>query len=251
MFAGTMPQAGFTLLELIIVLLLSSLLILGLVQMVSAASGSFRLQDNQAEVYENGRYAWSALSSAIHQTGYDPQPWNPDFPPQGLTAESEDRVSTHSDRLVIRSWSNTNCFDNRNPVTDESGEPAFHIRESLFDLNSQKNLAHTCRYGPTPSELVTQINHQGFVPGVESFQALYGEDTDGDGQADRWVRGGEWDQQEQVLGIRIGLLLRSSDSVAESINRHFKVLDSPFTASADGRFRNLLLFTTVIKGRTG
>jgi type IV pilus assembly protein PilW len=245
------PQDGLTLVELLVTLLLSAFLILGLTQMVSAAGNSFRLQDNQAEVQENGRYALLTLRQLIRQAGFNPQPWNPGFEPQGLTPESADRISTHSDRLVLRSWSNTNCFGNRNPAMDDSGEAAFHIRESLFDLNSSKNLAHTCRYGPTPSEFVTQINHQGLVRNVESFQALFGEDINDDGQVDRWVKGGEWDDQERVLGIRIGLLLSSTDAVLEAAPQLFRILDSEYKATADGRLRRLFLFATTIRGRTG
>jgi len=243
------PQAGLTLLELLVASLVSALLIMGLVQIVTAARNSYRLQDNQAEVQENGRYALTTLGRMIRQTGYVPQPWIEDLEPQGLTAQTQDQVTSRSDRLAIRSWSDTNCFDNRNPVEDSAGEPAFHIRESLFDLNDRNDLTHTCRYGPTPSEFVTQVNHHGFVRNVESFQALYGEDTNGDGLMDRWVNGGGWTDQKRVLGVRIGLLLRSTDPVVEASGQSFQVLDSEYNASADGKLRQLLILTTTIKGR--
>jgi type IV pilus assembly protein PilW len=242
-------QTGLTLLELLVAALLSAVLIMGLVQIVTAASNSFRLQDNQAEVQENGRYALATLGRMIRQTGYVPHPWNEGLEAQGLTTQTQDQVTSRSDRLAIRFWSDTNCFDNRNPIEDSAGEPAFHIRESLFDLNDRNDLTHTCRYGPTPSEFVTQVNHHGFVRNVESFQALYGEDTSGDGLMNRWVKGGEWTDQEQVLGIRIGLLLCSSDSVVEASGQSFQVLDSEYVASADGKLRQLLILTTAIKGR--
>lgn len=244
-------QIGFTLVELLLVVLLSSILITGMVQIVSAASSSFRLQDNQAEVMENARHAIATIGRSIRQAGFSPEPWNPTFHQDSLMPESLDHVSSRSDRLVLRSWSDTNCFDHQNPVAGENGEPAFYIRESLFDLNSSSDLAHTCRYGPTESELITQINHQGFVRHIDSFQTLYGEDSDEDGQIDLWVKGGLWTSAEHVLAVRVGLLLHSSDPVLESSKSTFSVLDHEFTSRADGRLRELFVFTTAIKGHGG
>jgi len=244
-------QAGLTLVELLVAALIAAFLIMGLVQIVSAARSSFRLQENQAEVQENGRYAISTLGKLIRQTGFSPQPWNDDFGPMGLTPDTLDQVSYRSDRLVIRSWSDTNCFDNRNPIKDISGQAAFYIRESRFDLNSRNDLTHSCSYGPALENLVTQIKREGFVRNIEAFQALYGQDNDGDGHVDRWVRGGEWAEQQQILGIKIGLLLKSTDSVVERTSHAFSVLDSDYTTAADGRLRLLMEFTTSIKGRNG
>jgi len=244
-------HGGMTLVELLVAVLIAAFLIMGLVQIVMAARSSFRLQENQAEVQENGRYAVSTLGKLIRHTGYSPQPWNEDFESTGLTPDNQDQVSTRGDRLAIRSWSNTNCFDNRNPVEDSSGEALFFLRESSFDLNDRNDLTHTCRYGLTEAGFTTQIRRQGFVRNVESFQALYGLDDNGDGHVDSWVRAADWANQEQILGIRIGLLLRSTDSVVERSKQDFSVLDFDFTSAADGRLRLLLEFTTPIKGRSG
>ena len=244
-------HGGLTLLELLVAALIAAFLIMGLVQIVMAARGSFRLQENQAEVQENGRYAVSTLSKLIRQTGYSPQPWNEGIESTGLTPDNQDRVSNRSDRLVVRSWSNTNCFDNRNPDVDGSGEALFYLRESRFDLNERNDLTHNCRYGPTEAGFITQIRREGFVRNVESFQALYGLDDNGDGRVDRWVRGAEWADQRRVLGIRIGLLLKSTESVVERSRQEYSVLDADYSTSADGKLRLLLEFTAPIKGRSG
>ena len=244
-------QKGMLLAELLIAVLLSAFLVIGLVQIVAAARSSFRLQENEAEVQENGRYAIATLAVLIRQAGFSPQPWNESFQLQALTSDTHDRVSTRSDRIVLRSWSNRNCFDNRNPIEDESGEPAFFLRESVFDLNSRRDLTHTCRYGPSDAAFTTQIRHQGFIRNVESFQALYGEDRNHDGSIDRWVRGGQWSDERQVLGVRLGLLLYSSDVVVEQAAQDFSVLDFQYRTRADGRLHRLFEATVQIKGRNG
>ena len=242
---------GMMLTELLVAALLSAFLIVGLVQIVSAARSSFRLQENEAEVQENGRHAIATLGELIRQAGFSPQPWNESFQSQALTSETRDRISSRSDRIALRSWSNLNCFDNRNPIKDETGESSFFIREYVFDLNDRRDLTHTCRYGPTELEFITQVRRQGFIKNVESFQVLYGEDRDYDGNIDRWVRGAEWSDESQVLGVKLGLLLNSSEVVVEQAAQDFSVLDFQYRTRADGRLHQLFEFTAAIKGRSG
>jgi len=244
-------QTGLTLIELVIAVALSALLIFGLVQIVSAAGASSRLQDNQAQLQENARLAIQTLSKTVQQTGFNPQPWNDDFEELGFSGDTLDDVSTHSDRLAVRSWSDLNCFDNRNPAMDSDGAPAFFIRESVFDLNGDRNLTHLCRYGPSLSDLTTQIRRQGFVPGIEAFQVLYGQDSDRDGHIESWVRAGHWSDPAEVLGVKFGLLLSGEDAVAEPLARDFVVLDSVIRKRADGKLRKVVQFTAALRGRSG
>ena len=60
-------QKGMLLAELLIAALLSAFLVIGLVQIVAAARSSFRLQENEAEVQENGRHAIATLGVLIRQ----------------------------------------------------------------------------------------------------------------------------------------------------------------------------------------
>jgi type IV pilus assembly protein PilW len=241
---------GMTILELAVTMALSSLLILGLIQIVSAATASNRLQENQAQIQENARMAMNTLSAAIRQAGFSPEPWNDLYTVAGLADNSLDAVSTNSDRLSIRSWSDLNCFNNRNPVIDSSGNSLFFIRESVFDLSGGNNLTHLCRYGPSLSDFTTQIRRQGFIPGVESFQVLYGEDPDRDGGIERWVRAGRWDDPGRILGVKIGLLLSGNDAVTRPETKDYSVLDTEIRKRADGKLRRVFQFTTAIRSRT-
>lgn len=242
---------GLVLIELVIALSLAAALLLGLVQIAAAASASARLQRNQAEVQENARFAFKILARAIRRTGFNPKPWNPVFAPLGIADESQDNITAHSDRLVLRDWSDLNCFDNRNPVVNASGDPAFFVREFAFDLNSGHNLTSQCRYGPALDALTTQVRRQGFVMGVDAFHVQYGLDANQDGAIDDWVHAGEWANPEFVLGIRIGLLLSSHESVVKPAANNYRVLDSTLSKPADGKLRRILRFSAAIRGRTG
>ena len=248
------PSAGFTLVELLLALAVASVLILGLVQIVAAASAAGTLQRNDAQIQEHARFAVAILSRAVRQAGYRPEPWNEALTTTALLTESGDGVSASSDRLAVREWSELNCFDHRNPDVDSAGEPRFYIRESVFDLNGDSSLTRVCRYGPSPAELTTQIRRQGVVTDVESFQALYGEDADLDGNIERWVAAGQWSDPQRVLGIRMGLLLASENAVADQRTtppaEPVRVLDATVMPPADGKLRRVVEFAVALRGRT-
>jgi hypothetical protein len=237
--------------ELLIAMLLTAMLLLGLVHFASAAGVSRRLQDNQARLQDQARTAVRLLGDAIGEAGFDPAPWSGDYPLDDAFAGSADDTSARSDRLVVRGWSDRNCFDNLNPVSGADGRPAFFLRESTFDLNDGGQLTRSCRYGPSATELTVQIRRQGKVPGVDGFQLLFGIDGDDDGNAERWVRAGGWAHPARVLGVRLGLLLRGADPVAERTSLDHTVLDRLITSPADGHLRLPLEFTVAVRGQTG
>jgi hypothetical protein len=160
------------------------LLVLGLVQMASAASSASLLQRNQAQILDRARFAIGILGRAVRPAGYHPEPWNSAYATEALGTGNLDGATASGDRLELRMWSDRNCFDNRNPDRDAVGRPRFYLRESRFDLTADGSLTHTCRYGPTLDSLTTQIPRQGLLPGVEAFQVLYGDDSNGDGNID-------------------------------------------------------------------
>jgi prepilin-type N-terminal cleavage/methylation domain-containing protein len=242
--------SGFTLLELLLAMALAALLILGLVQIVSATSTAGSLQSNQAQILDHARFAIAVLSEAVRQAGYRPEPWNGAYGPEALTPQTANGVTANGDRLAVRSWSDLNCFDNRNPELDSDGHPRFYLRESVFDLSRDYGLTRLCRYGPDAADLTTQIRRQGMVPGVESFQVLFGEDGDLDGNIERWVTAGQWGDPRRVLGIRIGLLFASEQSVVEPLTQEYEVLDAATMATGDGKLRQVFDFTVAIRGRT-
>lgn len=237
------------LVELLAAMLISSFLVLGLVEIAAGARSSFRLQEAVAEVQENSRFAVATLAGAIRGAGYHPRPWLDDHEASGLTGENRDGGGSGSDRLAVSAWSDRNCFDNLNPALDASSRPAYYLRESVFELNGRRDLVHTCRYGPDSARLTTQIRRQGLIRNVESFQAQFSEDSDTDGSADRWTAGGEWLDEKRVLGVRIGLLLASSEPVVEPATQSHSVLDFHFTEPEDGRLRRVYTFATAIRGR--
>jgi type IV pilus assembly protein PilW len=250
-YLGCSIARGMSLLELLIAMALTSLLLLGLVQVVAAAGSAARFQNNQGQLAENSRYAIELLRGTVRQAAFSPLPWDENLNRPGLTEGTADSVSRGNDRLVIRSWSDLNCFNNRNPVENTDGTPRFYIRESSFDLTGSKNLAHGCRYGPSEDDLSTQIQRQGIISGIDSFQLLFGEDADGDGDIERWVKAGQWLDRERIRAVRVGILLASEDAVTDRAVSEYAVLDARVRPRANGKLRRLIQFTAAIKGNAG
>lgn len=259
---GTRPAGptGMSLVELLLALALSSLLTITLVQVAMAARSSFRLQEGLAELQENARYFADLLVENISDSGFHPNPWLHDPTPIGLMPDTADAAGSYSDRLVSRSWSDRNCFGSYNPVLAASGKPEFFLKESAIELNAG-SLAHTCKYGPAADALVTQVNRQGAIPEVEAFQALYAIDENGDGQADRWARAGDWTGYEaglltgkgsgttEVLAVRLGILSRTRERLTSPAPSTFRILDFSYAAPADGRLRRVSSYTLPLQSR--
>ncbi len=241
---------GMSLVELLVAMLISAVLLTGLVQIAAGARSSFRLQEALAEVQESGRFVTDSLGDILRQSTYRPEPWSGLTPETGLTAETGDDVSLNGDRLAVRTWSERNCFDKANPDTNAEGLPRYYLKETVLELNNSGNLTHTCRYGENAEQFVTQLKRQGLVQNVDAFQALYAEDLDGDGAADHWIPGGQWLDQEQVVGMQLAFLLGSSTAILEPTPQTYALLDHKVTTTADGKLRRVFTYTQALRGRT-
>jgi len=225
--SGFEKNAGFSLMEVMIGMFLSTLLMSGIVQLLSGSVSIYRLQLSQGQLEESGRYAREVLVSHITQAGYQPEPWQ-DLPELvAITTESVDGDDLPGDQLGLQRWSMKNCYGNENPVTDGEGKARFYLLQARFLVNSKHNLTITCRYGPDAANLQTQINNYGLVEDVESMQVLYAEDRDDNRVADSWVTGQAWQSESNIQSIKIALQL----------------------ATADGHLRKVSFLTSAIRGR--
>lgn len=242
-------QQGFSLMEVMIGISLSTALMSGIVQLMAGSVSAYRLQLGQSQIEESVRYARDVLITHITQAGFQPEPWLNPAAIVALTNESLNGSSASADQLGLQRWSRTNCFGNENPVMDEGGQAAFFVLQSRFKVNGSNNLAVTCRYGPDNSNLQTQINNLGLIEDVESMQVLYAEDRDGDGIADTWVTAQSWSQESNIRAVKVALLLSTRQAFDQPISKQLTLLDETITSPADGHLRSIRTFTTAIRGR--
>lgn len=240
---------GFSLVEILIAVFLSSLLISGIVQLLVSSVSTYRLQLGLSQMEESGRFARDVLISHITQAGYRHQPWEPSFELPALTSETLNGDSLPGDQLGLQRWSSQNCYGNDNPVKDGDGRAAFFILQARFRINTLNNLAITCRYGPEASQMITQINNFGLVENVESMQVLFAEDRDGDDVADAWVTGQAWLQESSIKAVKVALLLSTQQPFDQTANQALTLLDETVIPSADGRLRRVNTLFAAIRGR--
>ena len=241
--------SGFSLMEVMIGVFLSTVLMTGIVQLLSGSVSAYRLQLSQSQIEESGRYARDVLISHIAQAGFHPEPWTnlPGF--QALTGDSLDGGLSVADQLGLQRWSQQNCYGNENTVKDSNGKAAFYLLQTRFIVNSSNNLAITCRYGPDASNLQTQINNFGLIEDVESMQVLYAEDRNGDEISDSWVKAQNWIQEGNIKAIKVALLLSTRQPFKEAISSQINLLDESITTPSDGHLRSIRSMTIAIRSR--
>lgn len=249
--SGRHGTTGFSLLELLMALAIATLLVSGLLTVVQAAGASFRLQQGLGQMQEDARFVLATLAAEIEPAGYSPTPWVAATRLPAIAAGTADAVDAGGDRLVLRRWSDRNCHANSNPVRDDQGRPAFFVLEHTFRVRPGAGLAQTCRYGPQAGPMVTQVNNLGLAEGIESLQILLAEDTDGDGNANRWIRAGQWQDESRVMGVRLGLLLASPFVVEGARPGPLQVLDALHVPAEDGRLRRVVSTAVALRGRGG
>lgn len=235
--------------EVMIGMFLSTILISGVIALLSGSTSAYRLLLSQGQLEESGRFAREVLISHISQAGFQPEPWLHLAGFSALTDESLDSGSSTADQLGLQRWSRSNCYDNDNPVKDADGQPAFFLLQARFSVNDANNLAITCRYGAEVSQLVTQINNFGLVEDVENMQILYAEDRDDDDIADGWVKAQAWTRESNIRAIKVAILISTDHPFDMAAATQFTLLDEPVITTADGHLRSVKLLTSAIRGR--
>jgi len=242
-------QAGFTLIDLLVALAVGMLLTAAILRVVLAATSGFSLQQSLGRTQEDARFALRTIAAEIRAAGFTPSPWPDGLQCPALTDETADAISANSDRLVLRRWSDHNCYGSANPVLNGGGRPRWFLLENSFYASAAGQLVRRCRYGPDSANLVNQINGLGLVEGTEAFQALYAEDTDADGQADHWVPAGAWQAESQVRAVRFAVLVSGMEPVGATTHAAWQVLDRTVPVTADHRLRQVFETTAGIRGR--
>lgn len=196
-------QAGLTLVELMISMALGLLVVMAATALLLSARSGYLTQDDDALVQDAGRYAIETIGRAVRQAAYDN--WDPSespgfdeatFSPNIIGLDASSLKSTTagidspkttsvngSDVLAVRFFGTndgamTNCAGfpvaaaTAQDTADQSrGWSIFYVAD---DANGVPQLY--CKYKGSSAWTA-----QAIVEGVESFQVLYGLDTDGDG----------------------------------------------------------------------
>lgn len=205
-------QSGFTIVELMIAGLLGILLTAGIIQLFVGSNRNYSLQNELANIQEDGRFAMIFLENEIQQGG-----WIDDFlqqvPPAVDLALSEDGVT---DKVAVSYKVPINGIDN---IDCNGAVVATGYITNTFSVG-----------GASGDELLCLGNGGGaaqpLIDGVKDFQVLYGVETSGtcpDGAVNQYMTidqvnaaGGDL----IVVSVRVALLIASEKDVLPTSETH-------------------------------
>lgn len=212
---------GFSIVELLVAVTLSSLLLLGVTKIFIDTKSSYNLREGLSRLQENGRFAMDLVQLSMRQTGFKANgfqaddaaflvdaanygPANNNFGSPGQVVAGSEGGGTNSDTLSLRFQQPSaapfvvECNPNLVPVASATLVNTIYI--------AADNTLHC---------IDSAGNDQLVIDGVENLQVLYGVDSDIDRIADMYIpantvtANSDW---PQVVSVRIALLLSSVDS---------------------------------------
>lgn len=255
-------NAGFSLVELMIALVVGLLLLAGVLQILLGNRESFDAQRAKAHIQENARLASFVLENAIAHAGFRtdirdrPERLfpaqtavnSPDFKAGAFVAGSP---NTHgqSDTLRIRFQAEGGVHD---CIGDEIGSPG-DAETTDFELYVNDDSTLICRVLPTASEnSAHKCQAKGescrpIVENVDRFEVRYGLDTDATAGVDRYVSELSTDDAMRVRSVRVQLLLRSppNESVLPSATKQTYVFSDRSSKDFTDRLGRVLLDQTI------
>ena len=219
--------------EILVALAIGLLLTAGVIQIFVANKQSYRLQENLSRMQEDGRFAISQLSSILRMTGYKTDPTDILTFAGGALSGSDGNGT--SDQISISfqgaaDGKSVDCLGN--PIT-----PATTSTNQF--LISGNNLRCTATTGSTS---VTQD----LINNVEDMQITYGVDDNGNGSASYYVAAGSVAAWNQVVSVRISLLLRTNGDNLVTNAQTYRYNGSQVTAS-DRRLREVFSTTIALR----
>jgi type IV pilus assembly protein PilW len=263
---------GMTIIELMVAMVLGLLLTAIIITMFSSAKASYRLQDGLTRIQEDGRVAVTLIGEEVRKAGFRKPVWND--PKNGyspITDGSVNGASNGNDTLQFMYMSDTDCTGAVNATIDpETTEPVADYKQMTFAVDGNGTLLWSCAFGTQPDNLAVQSANQPVIDGVESFQVLYGVDTDfpPDFSINAWTTVDNIEPKASVcmqsqylcesggylsdmlsgvpVAIKLAVLIASPESAeGTTTSQTFNVLDVPVTVSDSDQLMRKVYTTTI------
>jgi len=222
---------GFTIIEVMVALTISAVLLFGVTNIFMASRTSYALQSGASRIQENARFALDNMARNIGMAGLDV------LSTQAFTtANTQDNVDENATLGLTQAAGNASDriqinFVNSDPNSvDCLGNSAVGAVSALYWVGTE-----TLADGVTQRSnlyCTTQANLTApLVEGVENLQILYGEDSNADGIADRYISAADVSDWGGVSGgvasIRIAILVSTVDDAGVTDTRSYNLLDAP------------------------
>lgn len=268
---------GYSMIELMVAMTLSLLLLGVILAMFISSKNTNILQDGLTRVQEDGRIALRLMADEVRKAGFRKPVWNdPDNGYTPLTAASSNGTNGASDTLQFMYMDDVDCNGTQNIAMDpETFEPRAQYKRVTFSVDNEQNLLWNCEYGRTPGELVLQSSDQTVIDNVESFQVLYGIDTDfpPDFSINAWTTASNISPQAAIclqsqflcesaglinemrkglpVALKLGILIASPEVVGGDTDENsYEVLDVTYSPDEDNHVRKVYSTTVNLRNLT-
>ncbi|MFQ5549289.1 MAG: PilW family protein [Woeseia sp.] len=213
---------GFTIVELMVTLAITSVLVLGAATFLASADKSNRVQTALSGLNVSGRFGLDQMARDIRMSGYRGSDW------------------------TLGPLSNVIAAENGIPA---NGGDAIALRyEGTRD----------CNFALAPAGIVTNVyqvangsllcNGQPLTGGVQEMQIYLGEDTDNNGVANRWLSPGTAGlDMTRLVAVRVHLLVRTNGNAISSGPQAYFFNNAQQVAVADGQIRREYSVTVALR----
>jgi len=268
-------QGGFTLVELMVSLFISLAMVGGIIVFASSNKGSYTIQNELGRLQENSRFALDTLSRNIGSAGFRiTEPVAPavgilafgpvntplddatsngtlnllatgNFTGDFATMFTGDGTGMGSDVLIMNKESVVGATDDclgQAVTVGATITNVYYIADldanNLFDLYCEGYENGLSSGAP-----------QTLVEGVDNMQLLYGEDTNNDNTADRFVSAINVIDWQRIMAVRVALLMSTLTPLptGEIETDTYRLLNAPTMGPFnDGENRIRRVFTKTI-----
>lgn len=250
---------GFTIVELMVGMVIGMLLLLIVTSIYLAQRLTYRSQSDLDEIQENARSIGQLLQREARQAGFRDVTVLNDFAGAEVVDATNDAGPNSSDTLIFR------YFGFSAPGAGAGAADGTIVDCAGNVVDNATAQTDTFAIGNDPlNQPWLQCNGTPLFPGVESFQVLMGEDTDGDLAINRYVRR-ELATMANVRALLVSVVIRSTGTThpnpANATINHFGTGYAPANvapandagsvtvAPADGRLRRQFTYYIAVRNR--
>ena len=222
---GLTGQRGFTIVEMMVTLAISSFLILGAVTFFASAHKSNQVQAALSGLSVSGRFGLDQLTRDVRMTGYRDSNW---------TIGPLSNVLSAIDGLAV-----------------DGGDTITLRFEGARDCNFVPAVAGIVSNTYRVSNGGMECNGQPVAAGIQEMQVYMGEDIDNDGVSNRWLAPGTAGLDlTRIVSIRVHLLVSTSGNDISLGNQAYYFNNALQPAVNDGQIRREYSTTISLRNPT-
>jgi len=250
-------QAGFSLIEMMVAMALGLLLVVVIGQVFITSKESYRTTEDLSRLQENARFAAAQMSRVVRMAAFTTDPLanrTAVFPLATAPAiAGTEGGGTVADQVTVR-YLGSGAGTADGSILDCQGNPirADELAVARFYIAAGANGANAlfCDNTGTVGPLGMVTGPVELASDVENMQILYGEDTDLDATANRYLPASDVASFDNVVSVRIALVVRSTNQVAASVNTStYNLLGTVFDPVDDRRLRRMYVSTVTLRNR--